>query len=109
MKNLIIGLLGGISLGLLFAPEKGKTLRDKLAQSDSKIKDFGEALISVGKDASDEVKLFLNSDDVASVLAKGQTSADELLVKGKQLSNKGQEEVKALFEKASTEIKKRFS
>lgn len=109
MKNLIIGLLGGISLGLLFAPEKGKTLREKLAQSDSKIKDFAEALLLGGKDASAEVRSFLNSDEVANLLSKGQTSADELLAKGKQLSSKGQEEVKTLFEKASTEIKKRFS
>lgn len=109
MKNLLIGILGGLSLGMLFAPEKGKKLREKLAQSDHKLQDFGNALISAGKDASSEVRAFLDSEEVVDLIAKGKINADELLKKGIELSEQGKEEVKSLVTKASEEVKKKLS
>ena len=64
MKKMLLGLLGGLSLGMLFAPEKGASLREKLSKSDNKIKDFGDAFMAAGKDASDEAKGFINSKEV---------------------------------------------
>ena len=106
---MLLGLVGGLSLGMLFAPEKGASLRKKLAKSDHKLKDFGDVFMAAGKDASSEVKTFIDSKDVQELLKKGNIDSDALLAKGKELSEKGLEEVKTLVEKAKDKKEGFFS
>ena len=100
MKKLLLGLLGGVSLGLLFAPEKGKDLRKKLAKSDNAFKEFGNALVLAGKDASQEVKDLINSKDIQELIAKGKIKAEDILEKGKDLSAVGKAELKQIIGQA---------
>ncbi len=100
MKKLLAGLLGGVALGMLFAPEKGEKLRKKLAASDDKISDFGKEMLTAGKDVSAEVQKFLESDDAKDLFAKGKSGLADLLDQGKDLSEKGKKEVAELLEKA---------
>lgn len=109
MKKLLVGLLGGLSLGMLFAPEKGSSLREKLAKSDHKLKDFGDVFLAAGKDASGEVKTFIDSKEVQELLKKGNIDTDALLEKGKALSEKGKEEVKNMIAKAKDKKEGFFS
>ncbi|MEI7510883.1 MAG: YtxH domain-containing protein [Candidatus Peregrinibacteria bacterium] len=106
MKKLLFGLIGGLSLGLLFAPKKGKDLRNDLLKSDEKIQDFAKEVVNVGKEASDEVMKFLKSKPCQTILEKGKAHLDELLEEGESLSKKGKEElekvVKTVKEKKQT-------
>jgi len=104
MKKLLLGLLAGASLGILFAPEKGKNTRAKLAASDTKIADMLSLFQDAGTDASDEVKSFLNSDEIKNLIAKGNTGIDEIVTKGKQLSESGRTELATVFATVSTKI-----
>ena len=74
MKKLLFGLLAGISFGMLFAPEKGKDVRKKLAKSDNKISDIIALFKAAGEDMSTEVKDFLENDDVKKLLLKEMRS-----------------------------------
>jgi gas vesicle protein len=105
MKKFLLGMLGGVSLGMLFAPEKGDKLRKKLAKSDSKLVDFGKEMLSAGKEASEEVKAFLEKPEVKEFLEKGKANASDLFEKGKDLSAKGKKEVESLAKKASEKVK----
>jgi gas vesicle protein len=101
MKKLLAGLIGGISLGLLFAPDTGKQTRAKLAKSDNKIKDIVELFTLAGNDASGEVSDFINSTEIKSLIKKGSGGVDEILSKGKNLSQSGKNELASVFEKIS--------
>lgn len=101
MKKLLLGILGGISLGMLFSPKKGSDLREDLAKSDTKIKDFGEQLLEMGKNASQEMQKFLESDDTKELLAKGKVGVQELMNKGVALSDNAKQELKELTTKAT--------
>ncbi len=100
MKKLLLGLLGGVSLGLLFAPEKGKDLRKKLASSDNALKEFGNAFVLAGKDASTEVQELIDSEEIQELLSKGKVKAEDILAKGKDLSAVGKAELKQVIGKA---------
>jgi gas vesicle protein len=64
--GLLAGLAAGAALGLLFAPEKGTDIRDRLSQS---IKDLSD---SIKDKAADEINNLANLKDkvVSSVKTK---------------------------------------
>ncbi len=109
--NLLATLAAGFSLGILFAPKKGKELRKSLSESDNKFNQFTDVLITAGKDASKEVKKFLAKDDVQNLINKGKTHAGDLLKKlkegSKDLPKKAQKELSSLVDKAKNAVKKK--
>lgn len=104
MRKFLIGLLAGVSAGILFAPKSGKQLREELAKSKTKASDFANSLLQAAQGASGEVQTFLQSGDVQKMISSGKKSAEEFLLlldtKRKELSIDGQEELENLLGKA---------
>ncbi len=105
----IASVLAGVSLGILFAPEKGKTLRNKLAKSSDKLGAFGKELLSAAEDASQEVQKILKRKDVQDLISSGKAELEDLYKtaekKGKKLSAKAKKELKELTDAAEKKVK----
>ncbi len=104
MRKLLLGVLTGLSLGILFAPEKGKETRKKLANSNTKFADIITLFKQAGLDASEEVQDFIASDDIQTLLTKGKIGLDEVVRKSKKLSETGKTELALVFENVSKQI-----
>ncbi len=104
MRKLLLGLAAGLSFGMLFAPEKGRDTRKKLAKSDTKMADVIDLFKTAGNDASKEVKAFIESDEIKELLAKGNSGLDEIVNKGKKLSDSGKTELANVFETVSKKL-----
>ena len=104
MRKLLLGLAAGLSFGMLFAPEKGRDTRKKLAKSDTKMADVINLFKTAGNDASEEVKAFIESDEIKELLAKGNSGLDEIVNKGKKLSDSGKTELANVFETVSKKL-----
>lgn len=96
MRKFLFGLLAGISAGILFAPESGKKLRDRLKKSDARASDFGKALLEAGKGASAEVRSVIATKEVQGWIESGQKSFSEFIrlaeEKAEILSERAKEE-----------------
>jgi gas vesicle protein len=69
----IIGLLGGLTFGMLFAPKKGHELRKEICQKGSQshmegLKALGEAFRGAGEEAVKELRHLAEHEDVAALL-----------------------------------------
>lgn len=106
MKNLLIGLVSGVALGMLFAPEKGSAFRERLSNSNNKLKEFSKSLVLMSEDASDEIKTFVKSKDIQELLTKGSDYTKIILEKGNELSKKGKEELLSVLEKVKEHTEK---
>jgi gas vesicle protein len=106
MKNLLIGLVSGVALGMLFAPEKGSTFRERLSNSNNKLKEFSKSLAIMTEDASDEIKSFINSKDIQDLITKGSDYTKLILEKGSDLSKQGKEELLSVLEKVKKNTEK---
>jgi len=104
MRKFLFGLLAGISAGLLFAPESGKKLREKLKKSDARVSDFGKALLEAGKGASEEVQKVLETKEIQSWIEEGKKSlsefSDMIEKKAEILSERAKEEFGEILETA---------
>lgn len=112
MKGLfkaITTLAAGVSLGVLFAPKKGKELRTQLSKSSDKMGDFGKQLMVAAEDASAEVKKFLQKPEVQDLIAKGKQHAEEIVQmskdKGNTLSQKAKKELECLTKELGKKAK----
>jgi len=108
MFKFLLGVVAGISLGILFAPKEGKKLRKELASSEDKFKTFGKILLSSSRDASEEIKKIISSKEFQSYIKDGKEKANEaidfLAEKGKKLSLRAQDELNDIIEMAQKEI-----
>lgn len=107
MKKFVIGLLAGISAGLLFAPKAGKKFREELKTSDAKFTAFGNALADAAKDVGGEVRTLVESKDVQELLASGKESAEKLLNVLQQKSTELSEQAKKQLNDAVTTAAKK--
>lgn len=97
MKKLLLGLLGGLSLGMLFAPKKGEEMRESMAKSDNKMKTFADGLGEMAQNASAEVQEYLKTPEAQELIAKGKTVVTDTLNTTKSLSETAQKELKTLM------------
>jgi len=108
MKKLfkvLAGLATGISLGVLFAPEKGKKLRKKIFTSKDKLTIFKETFQEMSQDASAEIKKILRKKEIKNLFSLGKEKFDDVIEKlkeqGEDLSEKAKEEFSTLIDRAS--------
>lgn len=94
----MIGLLAGISAGILFAPKSGKKLRAELMASDEKFTSFGKALVAAAKDVGGEVQSAIDSKEISALIAAGKKSADDLLTLLEEKSAAFSEKAKQQFD-----------
>ena len=88
-KNIIAYIAGvatGVSIGMLFAPEKGEVVRDRLTQRLSTYKDQLEALIS---------EFIERGEEVAAEVANGKDSAAK--AEGRKVVNEAREKAESLL------------
>ena len=104
MRKFFFGLLAGLSAGLLFAPESGKKLRERLKNSDAMLSDFGKAFLEAGKGAGDEVQRILEAEELQKLLKNGKKTlsdfAEVIDKKSRVLSEKAQKELESVVESA---------
>jgi gas vesicle protein len=76
MNRFVTGLVAGVAIGLLFAPEKGSETRKKLFRRGSDMKD---QLSDYADDFSEELSGRYESakDDVTNMARKGKKKAKE--------------------------------
>jgi len=102
MRKFLLGLLAGISAGILFAPESGKKLRARLKKSDAKLSDFGKCLLDAGRDAGGEIEAFLKNPEIQKFLENSKKSvadfAEILEKKGGELSQTAKKEFEKIVD-----------
>jgi len=65
----IAGVVGGATIGLLFAQKKGKDFRkDLLKDKDKMLEVLGKEFLSVGKEISEEVKKIAETEDAKELI-----------------------------------------
>ncbi len=70
----LAGIIGGATVGLLFAQKKGKDLRrDLLKDKDKMLEVLGKEFMSVGKEISEEVKKLAETEDAKELIASAKT------------------------------------
>jgi len=80
----IVGLLSGLTFGMLFAPKKGEQLRKDICKKSSQsgtegLKVLGEAFMQAGGEAWDEIKNLSEHEQVAAVMDASKAKLKEYL------------------------------
>lgn len=105
--GLLFGLLAGTALGILFAPKKGRTLREKIRKELDEggygINAVKEGFVGMGKEVVDTAKEAYESEDVQEQIEIAREKAEELAEEGKK---RVKQVAKKAGRKAKTEVKK---
>ena len=101
LARYIIGLVGGLTFGMLFAPKKGKDLRKELLEKSSRsgtetLEALGSAFKGAGKDALGELKSISENEQVSAFLS---LSKDKMKAFLETAEDKGIDIASALQEK----------
>jgi gas vesicle protein len=97
MARFTIGLLAGIGIGLLIAPEPGEEMRQNLADTASKWRDQFNKLVGKGGAGLEDLRTMLESkidgledaakSKIAAILDESQSFADKAKQAGKDASS----------------------
>ena len=115
----IVGLLSGLTFGMLFAPKKGKKLRTELFQKGSKsgqdaLGVLANAFKDAGMDAVEEMKKITDNEQLAAALSMSKEKMREYLSQleetGYDVAERAQEKMEEFTEmagKTASAFKKR--
>lgn len=87
-SGLFWGLLAGTALGILFAPKKGKTLRDAIKREREEggvgIESVKEGFVGMGREIADTARSVYESDEVQEKISQAKEKATDLAEQGKK-------------------------
>jgi gas vesicle protein len=103
-SNLLLGIVTGTVLGILFAPKKGKELREEIKKERKKggvgFDTIKEGFISMGQEMAGSAKTVYEMEEVQRGLDKAKDFASGLIEEGKQ-------KVEKVAKKASKKVVKK--
>lgn len=106
----LIGLISGLTFGMLFAPKKGKVLRDNIVKKSSTsgaegLKELGGAFLDAGEEAWSEIKNLSEHEQVEAFLEMSKDKIQNYLStiedKGYDVAGVAQEKLEELAEMAT--------
>src|SRR4030042_3482229 len=115
-SGLFFGLLSGAILGILFAPKKGRDLREDIKkerdEGGSGVGALKESFVGMGKDMAGTAKDVYESDSVQENISKAKVKAQEYAEMGKEKMGKAAKDAvkhaKKFSKKASAFTKKKI-
>ena len=106
-SGLLFGLVAGTVLGILFAPKKGKSLRDKIVKEREKggygLEAVKNGFIGLGKEIAGVAKETYESDEVQEKLGMARSKAEEM---ADEAVEEGKKKVRKYTRRAKTAAKK---
>ena len=87
-SGLLLGLLAGTALGILFAPKKGKKMRDNIKKEMDEggygLDAIKEGFIGMGKEVVDTAKEAYESDEMQEQIGKAKNVCEDCVEEGKK-------------------------
>jgi len=110
-SNLLLGIVAGTVLGILFAPKKGKELREEIKQERQKggmgFDTIKEGFVTMGREIAGSAKEVYGSEQVQRGIDKAKDFASDLVEDGKQKAGKvAKKASKQVVKKAKSVAKK---
>lgn len=103
-SGLFLGIIAGTALGILFAPKKGKELRESIKKEREEggygFESIKDGFVDMGKEVITTAKTAYESDTVQEQIGKAKNVAGEMAEEGKKRAKK-------TVKKATTKAKKR--
>lgn len=106
LGRMLLGLIGGFTFGMLFAPKKGKDLRKELLKKSGEsggeaLRALGDALASAGKEAYEEFLKCSDHEQVKALKSLSKEKLDEFMENAGSHGYEIAEKVQEKLEKAS--------
>ncbi len=116
-SGLFLGILAGTALGILFAPKKGKELRESIKKERRSggygLESIKDGFVEMGKEVVTTAKTAYESDSVQEQIGKAKDAAGEMAEEGKKRAKKVAKKVgrkaKTATKKATIKAKKRVT
>lgn len=112
-SGLFLGIIAGTALGILFAPKKGKELRESIKKERKEggygIESIKDGFVDMGKEVISTAKTAYESDPVQEQIGKAKEAAGEMAEEGKKRAKKVADDMTAKAKKATKKATKKVA